>query len=137
MWKKDGASPKEVETVIGPSVHIEGNFLSDGSVILAGTLTGTIQTKGDLRIEETARVTANIVADSVMIAGVVKGDVAANGQLDIAASARIQGNIEARMLSIAPGAVVNGKCVMRSGDGKDAKEPRESRAMKEAGGEVK
>lgn len=137
MWKKDGGSSKEVETVIGPSVHIEGNFLSDGSVILAGTLTGNIQTKGDLRIEETARVTANIVADSVMVAGAVKGDVSAMGQLDIAASARIQGNIEARMLSVAPGAIVNGKCVMRTGDGKEAKEPRDARAMKEVGGEVK
>lgn len=134
MWKKDGASPKEVETVIGPSVHIEGNFLSEGSVILAGTLTGNIQTKGDLRIEDTARVTANVAGDSVVVAGTVKGDVNANGQLDVTATARIHGNIEARVLSIAPGAVVNGKCVMRSGD---AKEPKDVRVMKEVSGEVK
>lgn len=136
MWKKEPGS-KEVETVIGPSVHIEGNFISQGSVILAGTLTGSIQTKGDLRIEDTARVTANVVADSVVVAGTVKGDIAANGQLDVAATARVHGNIEARVLSIAPGAVINGKCVMRDPSAKETKEPREARAMKDVLEEMK
>lgn len=105
------------ESVIGPSVHLEGNFNSSGNIVIAGSLSGSLTTSGNVRIEEGAKVQATVSAAHVFVAGEVRGDIAASEQLELAPSARIYGNIDAKVLSVSPGAILHGKCAMKNGKG--------------------
>lgn len=114
MWRKAEEFTTS-ETIIGPSVHLEGNFTGQGNVQVAGSLSGSLQTSGGVQVEKGARVNANINAKIISIAGEVHGDVKAGERLELAASARLFGNIETRVLVIEEGAVLNGKCNMKNG----------------------
>jgi cytoskeletal protein CcmA (bactofilin family) len=39
------SSPDEVETVVGPSVHVEGDFASEGNIIVKGMVSGNVKTE--------------------------------------------------------------------------------------------
>lgn len=110
-----------VETIIGPSVSVEGNFAGSGDVVIEGQLTGTLKTDKSVRIGERAKVKADVQGNDVFVAGEVRGNVKAAGKLELAASARVIGNIETASLTIAAGAVLHGRCVM-AGHGEVAPE---------------
>ncbi len=101
-----------VETVVGPSVHVEGDFASKGDIIVRGKVTGTVETSQLLTIEQGARVVAKIKARSAKIAGHVKGNITITDSLDLLATAQVVGDVETKILSIAPGAVFQGHITM-------------------------
>ena len=101
-----------VETIIGPGVKLEGNFIGEGNIIIKGVVKGTLETKNDLKIEEGAKVEADIKAKNIFLAGEVKGNLVAQERVSLAGSARLLGNIECKFLSVEDGAVFNGQCKM-------------------------
>lgn len=119
----------EIETIIGPTVRVEGNFTGAGDVIIEGQLTGTLKTDKSVRIGERAKVKADVQGNDVFVAGEVHGNVKAAGKLELAASARVIGNIETASLTIAAGAVLHGRCVM-AGHGEVAPEVNPAPAKK-------
>lgn len=113
MFNKDEKSGiKEVETVIGPSVKVKGEFNGNGDIIVEGTFEGNLKTTNRLYIGDRAKVTANIVAKEATIGGEVLGNISISGHLEITPTAKINGDIESLSLAIAKGAVLNGKCTM-------------------------
>jgi len=103
---------KEVETIIGPSVKVKGNFHGQGNIVVEGILEGNLKTGSSLYVGDKAKVTANIEAKEATIGGEVVGNIKVKGYLEIGATAKITGDIEASALSVARGAVLNGKCAM-------------------------
>lgn len=141
MVAPSGGGQDTTESVIGPSVHLEGNFNSSGNIVIGGSLAGSLGTSGDVRILEGAKVQATISATHVHVAGEIRGDVYAKELLELSPTARIYGNVEAKVLSVTPGAVLHGKCAMKGGGGlKEIKETtkssRTARAMSEAASAV-
>lgn len=130
MWKKDdavaaaldGGKSDSTESVIGPSVHLEGNFNSSGNIVIAGSLSGSLTTSGSVRVEEGAKVQATVSAAHIFVAGEVRGDIYATEQLELAPSARVIGNVDVKVLSVSPGAIIHGKCSMKNGGGKKPEE---------------
>ncbi|MBI4994721.1 polymer-forming cytoskeletal protein [Candidatus Peregrinibacteria bacterium] len=114
MWNK-GEELNQSETIIGPSVHLEGNFNSQGNIKIAGSLAGSLQTVGNVVIEEGAKVHASVGAQMALVAGEVRGDVKIKDKLELTSTARVWGNVEAKVLVIAAGAILNGKCNMKHG----------------------
>ncbi len=105
-----------VETVVGPSVHVEGDFDSKGNIIVKGSVAGKITTSQHLRVEESAVVVANVKAASAEISGSIKGNVRVEGVLELAPSAKIKGDVSAGVLIVAKGAALHGKCSMPQAD---------------------
>lgn len=103
---------KEIETIIGPSVKVEGNFVAEGNVAIEGEVSGSIETKKDLRIGKGAKIKAEIKAGNVYVAGLIEGNIKAEGEIQLASGARVNGDLETKVLSIERGAIFNGKCVM-------------------------
>lgn len=103
---------REVETVIGPSVKVEGNFVGSGNVVVEGVVQGSLKTTKDLRVRAGAKVKADVESANVFVAGEIQGNVRATGKLELAPSAKVLGNVEATMLAVAEGAILNGKCTM-------------------------
>ncbi len=111
-----GAGREGVETIIGPSVKIEGNFACQGGIVIEGEVKGMISTAGFLEIGDHASVTADVSAREAKIAGELKGNLKVEGDLELTASAKIIGDIEAGSLSVARGALIKGKCSIAVAD---------------------
>jgi len=114
MFKKDDLKGgfKEVETVIGPSVKVKGNFNGQGNIVIEGILEGSLKTAGSIFVGEKAKISANVVAKEAKISGEVAGNVKIKGQLEIANTAKVFGDVECATISIEKGANLNGKITM-------------------------
>lgn len=105
-------SGDEVETIIGPSVQVEGNFVANGDIVIEGAVSGSIKTARNLHIGENAKIFASIAAANAVIAGEVQGNVKVQENLELTASAKIFGDIRAKVITIAAGASLHGKCLV-------------------------
>ena len=110
MFKND--THGEAETIIGPSVQVEGDFSSQGNIQIEGTVTGTITTAGNLTVGEQAKLMANTEAANAYVAGYLKGNITVHERLELAATSKIDGDIATKVLVVAEGAQLNGRCLM-------------------------
>lgn len=104
---KDG-----VETIVGPSLKVKGNFKGKGNIVVEGEVDGNLKTEGYVYIGDKAKITANIEAKTARIGGVITGNVKIKEHLEIVKSAQVSGDIECGSLSVEKGAQINGKCSM-------------------------
>ncbi len=102
----------EVETVVGPSVHVEGDFASEGNILVKGTVSGSVKTSKLLTVEQGARIIANVRAENAVISGEIKGNVKVMDRLEVTSTARILGDIECAVLMVEAGALLHGKVAM-------------------------
>lgn len=109
MFKHE-ESPREVETIIGPSVKVEGDFVAAGDVIVEGAVVGTLRTDQHLRVGERAKITANVNAGSAIVAGEITGNLTVRENLEITGTGRVFGDIKTKVLTVAAGAALNGRC---------------------------
>ena len=116
MFKRDatgGAAPfAEKETIIAQGVKVEGDFMSQGQVIIDGEVAGSVHTGQSLRIGPTAIIRADVSAKEASVAGVIEGNISVETTLELLESSRVNGDIEAQILTVAPGAKINGRVTM-------------------------
>ena len=115
----------EVDTVVGPSVKVEGDFSSEGNMVIKGDVTGSVTTSKLLTAEEGSTIMANVKARDAVIAGRVKGNVAVSDQLEITHTAQIMGDVSCAVLVVEACAQMSGKISM-----KGVNIPNESSASK-------
>ncbi len=108
---------KDVETIIGQSVKVEGEFNADGNVIIEGQVVGKIKTKKDLKAGDSSVIKADIEADNAWIAGEVTGKLTIKNHLELTASAKINGDINTQLLTTETGAKINGNLQMNEASG--------------------
>jgi cytoskeletal protein CcmA (bactofilin family) len=113
---QDISTSKNIETIIGPSVKVEGDFRGEGDLIIEGILIGNLQTKNNLKIGQNAIVEAEIRANNAFISGKIKGNITVKGKLEITSTAIILGDIKAQIISIESGALLKGKLEMPVGN---------------------
>jgi cytoskeletal protein CcmA (bactofilin family) len=106
-------SQDDVETVVGPSVVVEGDFASDGNILVKGTVSGNVTTSRVLRVEHGAKILANVKAGEAFISGHIKGNVRVAERLELMETAQIVGDIQCQTLVVAAGAVIQGKIAMK------------------------
>ncbi len=123
--KERGKNIKEAETIIGPSVKVQGDFIGQGNVVIEGVVKGSVKTNGDLKIGEQAKINASITAANAKISGEIKGNVKIKGDLELSSNAKIFGDIETKSICVARGAVLNGKCIMVEEGASEEKKSRE------------
>lgn len=100
------------DTVIGRSIKIEGDLVSNGSIVIEGEVVGSLKTEQTLRVGENAKVKAEVKAKEAFVSGKIDGNVSVDGKLELASTAELNGDIKAQTLSIAAGAIFNGHCAM-------------------------
>lgn len=100
------------ETIIAHGVRVEGEFVSQGNVVIEGEVQGTLQTAGDLRVGEEAKITADVVAANAYIAGELRGNLQVAGRLELTATSKIIGDVTTDVIIVAAGAQVNGAITM-------------------------
>jgi cytoskeletal protein CcmA (bactofilin family) len=100
------------ETVVGPSVKIQGDLNSEGNIRIEGQVSGKVKTTENVYVGEGAKITADIIAGNAIIAGEVLGNIKIGSNLVLQATAHINGDISCAVLRVEDGAQFTGKCSM-------------------------
>jgi len=108
-------SSSSSETIIAQGVRVEGDFQSQGDVIIDGEVVGSVVTQSSLRVGESAKIHADVRAASAVIAGEVVGNVLAEEMLELLSTSHVQGDIVTGRISVAAGARINGRISMEEG----------------------
>lgn len=119
--KENSTNLTKAETIIGPSIKVNGNFHGEGNMIIEGIVEGSVKTNQNLFIGNKSKISASVEANDAKIGGEINGDIKINNYLEILASAKINGNITASKISIEKGATFNGNCIMTSKNSNNTK----------------
>jgi len=120
-------SGHDAETIIAASVKVEGDFASQGNVLIEGTVEGSLRTERNLRVGEKANISANVFAANASVAGEVKGNITVTERLELESTAHISGDIQTKSLIVANGAVIDGRVSMGQKEIKKEKEDVKSK----------
>lgn len=105
---------KNVQTMIGPDVEINGPIKLTQGIIVYGRVNGDIITEGPIRISKNALVDGDIIGADIRIGGTVIGNINSNGQVVLGSSCVLKGDIVYKKLTIEDGAKFEGKCNLSS-----------------------
>ncbi len=121
----DESLNQQAETVVGPSVKIQGDLNSDGNIKIEGYVTGKVKTSQSVFVMNGSHITADILAGNSVIGGEVQGNIKVTGHLILQNTAKITGDISCQILRVEDGAQFTGKCTMNpsNGNGKKAVTP--------------
>lgn len=120
--EKDFVNPEgPAETVVGPSVKIQGDLNSEGNINIEGQVTGKVSTSQSVFVKEGAKITADINASNAVIGGEILGNLKITGHLILQPSARVGGDIACQVLRVEDGAQFSGKCNMKAASGINGK----------------
>ena len=99
---------KPVETtIISAGSKLEGNIETKGTLIIDGSVTGTIRC-GSLEIMADGNVDANVEAETVHVAGSFEGEMICRGKLTFFRTGKMKGNVSYGTLSIESGGLLDG-----------------------------
>jgi len=101
-------------TFFGANVTIDGTVTGSEPVMVEGTIKGTINLTGELRVGTKARIEAKVHARNVIVEGKLTGDISADERVELVASATVDGNIRAPKIIVAEGARFRGNVDMGS-----------------------
>lgn len=103
------------ETVVGPSVKIQGDLNSEGNIRIEGQVIGTVKTSQSVLVGEGAKIAADVIAGNAVVSGEVQGNLKISSSLILQSTAKINGDIACSILRVEDGAMFTGKCSMGSG----------------------
>ena len=105
----------DVESLIGERTSFEGTLKTEGAVRLLGSISGEIESKSTIIVEEKAHVTARLTAAQVTISGHVDGQIFCAGRVEIRPTGHVTGEICAGALIVQEGAYFDGNSKMATG----------------------
>jgi cytoskeletal protein CcmA (bactofilin family) len=108
---------RETESIVGPSVKIEGDLKSNGNLRIDGSVVGKVKTAQNLMVGESAHISADVEAENATVYGVIQGNVKVTGGLSLGNTGKILGDISCGRLKVEEGAYFAGKCQMKDKPG--------------------
>ena len=103
------SSDTEKESVIAAGLTIEGKIEGAGSVRIAGNFQGDVHVKGNLTIEQGAKLTGGVRAATVIIGGELEGNIDAAARVELLESGVLNGDLKAGSLTVAAGSRMRGQ----------------------------
>lgn len=102
------------EKILDVDANMQGtlSFKDPVNLRINGKFEGTLDVRGSLTVGSTASVTADISGDTIVVAGKVRGRINAKERLSLLPTAIVEGDIYPARLTIAEGALLEGRCFM-------------------------
>jgi cytoskeletal protein CcmA (bactofilin family) len=95
-------------SVIGQGTRIRGRITGSHDLEVQGHIEGELTMAGDVRVDASATIAADVHARRVVVRGAIKGDVIADEAITLEEGARVVGDLRAPRVAIAPGGLVRG-----------------------------
>ncbi len=112
--KKDKKTD-HISTFIGADDSIDGTIEFKGTIRVDGQVKGKIVSSGGtVVVGEEAVVDAELHVNVAVVMGEVKGKIEAKERIEVYPPGRVGGDIQAPVISIEPGGIFNGTCVMKA-----------------------
>lgn len=103
-----------ISTFIGADASIDGTIEFKGTIRVDGQVKGKIISDGGtVVVGEKAFVDAHLSVNVAVVMGEVKGIIEAKERIEVYPPGRVGGDIQAPVISIEPGGLFNGNCVMK------------------------
>jgi cytoskeletal protein CcmA (bactofilin family) len=112
--KRQASKDPGSEIVLGPRDSLIGLLSIEGNLRVQGVAEGELRANGDIRIDETASVTASLDGRNVSIRGRVTGNVTARERLLLAGPGVLGGDVMTARLVVEGRATLNGNVSMRA-----------------------
>jgi len=97
---------------IGKGSVLEGSINAPGDIRIDGVLKGRLIVKGRFILGQDGAVEGEVECGSAVISGELKANIESKEMLILKESARLYGDIKTEKISIEPGAMFSGKCIM-------------------------
>ncbi|MFC1626490.1 polymer-forming cytoskeletal protein [Pseudomonadota bacterium] len=118
MMRKRDETPKaasehqHIDTLIGVHSSFTGELSFEGAVRIDGRFEGNVRSAkgGTLIISKGAEVSGEVNVPNLILHGLVKGNVHSCNSLKIGETGCIIGDVEYRVITLAEGGAVNGRC---------------------------
>jgi cytoskeletal protein CcmA (bactofilin family) len=94
--------------VLGRSTHVRGRITGAASVEIAGRVDGEVDVTGDVVIETSGLIGANVSGRRVVVRGAVKGDLNGAESVTLEDGAKVVGDVRAPRIAISQGALLRG-----------------------------
>ncbi|MEK6581319.1 MAG: polymer-forming cytoskeletal protein [Nitrospirota bacterium] len=102
---------EKLESFVGVNSYFKGDIKTKGTLRIDGTLEGNIEVDW-LILGETAQLKGNAEARGIIVGGKVEGNIKATELIEIKAKGEVSGELATSKLSIAEGAIFNGRSTM-------------------------
>lgn len=97
------------ESVLAAGLTIEGKIEGSGNVRVAGNFKGDIHVQGNLTIEQGAKITGSVRANTVIISGELEGNIDAATRVELLQTGVLNGDLKAGSLTVAAGSRMRGR----------------------------
>ena len=103
-------------SLLSRDLKIKGDISGNENLKIEGTVIGSVKVAGDILVEETGTIEANISGNNIVVKGSVNGNISAIHRLEIHATGIVIGDISARSVDIQEGAKFEGRSHMIQSD---------------------
>jgi len=110
--KEPSGSNNINNTVVGPSILINGRLTGDEDLTVRGRVEGELTLSRTLIVEPSGVVKANVVVRNAIVSGVVVGNINATESVELTREGRMVGDIRAPRVIIVDGASFRGRVDM-------------------------
>jgi len=109
--------PDHQASLIGRTLLVKGEVLSDDEVVIEGKIEGKITVKNRVVVGKNGQVKADIEAREIVVRGRVNGNLQGHYRVEIVPEGVLNGNISAPKVVIADGAIFDGNIDMKVREG--------------------
>ena len=104
-----------ISTFIGADACFDGTIEFKGTIRVDGQVKGKmVSSGGTVIVGEKAAVDAELQVNVVVVMGEVNGKINAKERIEVYPPGRVGGDIQSPVVSIEPGGIFNGSCIMKA-----------------------
>ncbi|MDR3335883.1 MAG: polymer-forming cytoskeletal protein [Treponema sp.] len=105
---------EDFDTILSGDIDFSGILNFEKPFLIRGKVSGEIDAKGLLVVDESAVVEANIRASHVIVRGTVRGNISAAERVELSVTGKLTGNVTAPEggFFMETGCMFNGRCTM-------------------------
>lgn len=103
------ANVEAKESVLASGLTIEGKIEGAGNVRIAGNFKGDVHVQGNLTIEQGAKITGSVRANTVVVGGELEGNIDAATRVELLQTGVLNGDLKAGSLTVAAGSRMRGR----------------------------
>jgi cytoskeletal protein CcmA (bactofilin family) len=130
---KSTAKQGDLNGFLDRGSHLRGDLQFETHFRVHGTLTGEVNTEGELIVGDGGIVDGQLRVGQIIVSGLVKGSIHASGRVQITSTGKVYADVETPSLIVEDGALFEGKCTMSRDSAKAGAGPKLV-AAKAAGG---
>ena len=104
--------------LIMEGTRFEGKLQFKNMMRIDGEFVGEIKSDNQLIVGKSARINADIKVRELIVMGEIRGTISECLTLQIQEGGKVIADVEVQTLDIKPGALLDGKCAMITGEGK-------------------